>query len=269
MPARRGWQNQLGWLVVGVLAGSSWLVMETGPGSVFAAEGGEAPLVAGMESSASGVRAASFSGEAVDLLLPEGTGSASRGPARGEEDTSSPGPQRARRQSSDLALPPAPPPCPGAPGSEAMTEEHYEGGALRARGLLVDGQREGRWTEYWEGGEPSSEGEYRSDRRRGGWSFWHESGGVHSSGSYQDGRREGRWVHWHRNGERQAEGTWRSGRREGIWREWYSNGQVKEVGLYVDGRREGYWHFYHFDGSQDLRSGTYEAGRKVREAQGG
>ncbi len=125
------------------------------------------------------------------------------------------------------------------------------------------GARTGLWKYAWPDGALRGVGEYVDDERDGPWEFFYEDGAKHKAGAYAEGRREDGWTTWHRNGERMQEATYQQGRMDGFWQEWYSNGQVKEAGRYLNGRREGWWQFFHYDGAVDIRTGMYEAGRRI------
>lgn len=151
---------------------------------------------------------------------------------------------------------------PDAGGAVVVVLETHSGGTWigsRAR----TGERAGLWKESWPDGTLRSVGEYVAGERDGSWEFFYEDGAKQKEGAYAGGLREGLWTTWHPNGERMQAATFQQGRMDGFWQEWFSNGQVKEAGRYLNGRREGWWQFFHFDGAVDLRTGTYEAGRRL------
>ncbi len=152
------------------------------------------------------------------------------------------------------------------PASDGLAvRDYYPGGALHWIGSMHGGAREGRWLELSEEGELLAEGCFESDRRVGQWVRWHANGEKRDEGIYDmAGERCGEWSTWSERGSLTCRGRYEDGQPAGLFEEWYSNGEVRSRGRFADGLREGYWCFYDPDGDLDRRSGSYEAGARVR-----
>ena len=166
--------------------------------------------------------------------------------------------------SQDASADPGPPVTDSAPGEVERLEYLYPSGALKSRGSLVEGRREGPWTEFWENGEVLMSGRYRDGKREGEWSFYYDDGSLRSRGRYVGGLRDGLWRGYYPGGAAlRSEGRHsaeQGGERVGLWTQYYENGAIRERGSYERGVMQGYWVFYDPEGNEDRRTGNYREG---------
>ena len=71
--------------------------------------------------------------------------------------------------------------------------QYYSSMALRCRGDIVDGQREGLWQYYYENGNLQAEATYVAGREEGPYRIFRENGVPYYIGQYSSGVRTGMW----------------------------------------------------------------------------
>ncbi len=69
----------------------------------------------------------------------------------------------------------------------------YSNMALRCRGDIVDGQRDGEWRYYFADGTPQAEATFVAGREDGPYRVYRENGMPYYIGQYKDGVRTGTW----------------------------------------------------------------------------
>lgn len=84
--------------------------------------------------------------------------------------------------------------------SNEIRETYYENGALRSRGTLVNGAREGLWTSYYPNGFLWSEGEYSNGLKNGRVVTYFEDGKIRYSGTFLNDVRAGLWSFYDSTG---------------------------------------------------------------------
>ena len=89
----------------------------------------------------------------------------------------------------------------------------FPGGWFQETGMLVRGERHGRWVFRWGDSGFVEEGPYVDGKRHGRWVFRWADGNV-EEGPYVNDERHGRWVERYASGGR-LEYDWRNGSREG------------------------------------------------------
>jgi len=114
----------------------------------------------------------------------------------------------------------------------------YANGQLHAKGMLVDGLREGRWREWHRNGRLYCEGDYQRGQRVGSWVEYYDTGDPKFTGTYKDGLLEGKWVAHYDSGAG-ARGQSRAGRLEGELVVFNRDGVVVERRHYHDNRLHG------------------------------
>jgi hypothetical protein len=149
-------------------------------------------------------------------------------------------------------------------GEEQDVPLLHDDGSLQADAHTKDGLLDGPWVEYSPEGQKLTEGSFIEGARAGHWVFWRPDGSKRAEGNYEAGVKQGPWTSWHENGAPEREVIYQAGDQDGMYQEWYTNGQIRTAGVFILGRREGFWEFYEFDGSIDVRTGTYVNGKRVR-----
>lgn len=71
--------------------------------------------------------------------------------------------------------------------------QFYSSMALRCRGDIVDGQREGLWQYFYENGQLQTEATYVAGREDGEYRVYRENGVPYYIGQYASGARTGMW----------------------------------------------------------------------------
>lgn len=119
-----------------------------------------------------------------------------------------------------------------------ITKEYYDSGALKAKGRMKNGLRDGKWIFYFENGKVFREIHFRNDLE------------------------DGEWKMWHKNGFLYLEQMKVLGKSDGYWKEYYEDGSIKEIGEYKDGEYTPI-DFWDENGTQILKCGT---GKKIEKS---
>jgi len=141
----------------------------------------------------------------------------------------------------------------------------HENGQQKAVGAYSDGVMTGIWTFWHDNGQKQSEGIFEDDKKVDTWKEWHKNGKLAATRSYKNGVLDGPQQLWHPNGQQSETFAYRDGVKAGEYRGFHPNGQPSGVGSYdAAGKQSGEWKFWNPDGSVDPKTGTYEAGKRVK-----
>ena len=145
----------------------------------------------------------------------------------------------------------------------------FDNGEKQREGTYAAGVQVGKATAYFPNGAVDHTGELVDGKRVGTWSFFHPTGEPLMEMTHVDGQIEGTVVRRFPNGNLQATLVYEKGLLQGPSEVLFVDGKLRSKGSYKDGARVGVWEDYNADGSQDpLRSGTYEAGVRVKDSAG-
>ena len=98
---------------------------------------------------------------------------------------------------------------------------YWPNGNQRARGQLIEGRQEGRWTFWHLYGKKKEEGSFRHGAREGEWMSWYPSGQLRLMVRYWAGQPHGHFVSYRIDGSLREEGDFVVGQRQGRWVEWF------------------------------------------------
>lgn len=118
-----------------------------------------------------------------------------------------------------------------------LVKEYYDNGLLKAKGLMKENLKQGKWMFYFESGEIQMEINYKNDIQ------------------------EGEFKRWYTNGHLAIESFYVGGSNDGYWKEYYENGSIKEIGEYKSGEYIPI-DFWDEGGVQLLKNGT---GKKIEK----
>jgi len=116
-------------------------------------------------------------------------------------------------------------------------KEYYDNGLLKAKGLMKEGLKQGKWMFYFESGE------------------------VQMEINYKDDIQDGEFKRWYTNGNLAVESFYIGGRNDGCWKDYYETGNIKEIGEYQNGVYIPI-EFWDEKGVQLLKDGT---GKKIEK----
>lgn len=151
--------------------------------------------------------------------------------------------------------------------------ELYPSGKLKSRGLLVYGERSGKWVFVGETGH-ITQGDYQDGKRAGAWKVWsadkqilisehyledalhgprqtfHPNGKNAVQSFFSRGLKHGAEVFWHPSGVKASEGAWVYGERHGDFKKWHLDGKLLVEGHYFVGIPTGLWKWYDLKGQE-------------------
>ena len=78
--------------------------------------------------------------------------------------------------------------------------QYYTSMALRCRGDIVDGKRDGLWQYFYDNGNLQTEATYVDGREEGDYRVWRENGKPYYMGRYSGGVRTGVWEVYDNDG---------------------------------------------------------------------
>lgn len=77
----------------------------------------------------------------------------------------------------------------------------YESGAIKMRGIMKDGKREGLWKSWYEDGKQWSETTFAAGIKNGKTTTWYENGNKRYTGIYTNDLESGKWTYWDESGK--------------------------------------------------------------------
>jgi antitoxin component YwqK of YwqJK toxin-antitoxin module len=92
-----------------------------------------------------------------------------------------------------------------------IVKEYYENGALKAKGIMRNELKEGKWISYFESGELESEISYANDVKNGEFKRWYKNGNLAVACFYVDGKQDGFWKEYYENGMITVVGEFKNG----------------------------------------------------------
>ena len=123
---------------------------------------------------------------------------------------------------------------------------YYENGNLLREEILINGKLDGNYTEYAQDGTIIAKGLYVDGLKEGKWYF--HLGDIIEEGNYKADLKDGEWNHKYDSETKQFTGTYVDGDEHGLHIYYYSNGKIKMQGEYSMGKRHNTWKFYDEDG---------------------
>ncbi len=79
--------------------------------------------------------------------------------------------------------------------------KYHKNGAIRIRGMMKDGKRNGVWRSWYEDGTQWSETTFKEGKKTGPTITWYETGKKRYQGFYKDDQQSGEWMYWDENGK--------------------------------------------------------------------
>ncbi len=77
----------------------------------------------------------------------------------------------------------------------------YENGAVKMRGGMKDGKRDGLWKSFYENGTQWSESIFTAGIKNGKTTTWYENGNKRYEGFYTNDKESGKWTFWDESGK--------------------------------------------------------------------
>lgn len=124
-----------------------------------------------------------------------------------------------------------------------------EEGHLMEKGLLKNGQQEGKRTVYFPSGKLRIEELYKNGEYEGTFKEYYESGKLMQEGQYVKNSMTGIWKTYYDTGELKEEVLFKDNNENGPFKKYHKNGKIKWEGVYKDGdHEEGELKLYNEDG---------------------
>ncbi|RLD63579.1 MAG: hypothetical protein DRJ01_03360 [Bacteroidetes bacterium] len=95
--------------------------------------------------------------------------------------------------------------------------EYNELGEVIAKGLYIDGEKEGKW--FYKEGDHTEEGSYQTNNKNGIWKYYYLNGKLYFKGKYTQGSPEGKHIFYYKNGKIKKECFYIMGMKEKSWKE--------------------------------------------------
>ncbi|MDH5324155.1 MAG: hypothetical protein OEZ68_14190 [Gammaproteobacteria bacterium] len=149
-------------------------------------------------------------------------------------------------------------------GTPQEYKEHYEDGALKVKGQLLNGTKTGVWSFYKKSGRKVMEAHFSNDGEalfnfyfdqrgsmieQGHVVVPHTNGQVAEEGLVKNCLKQGLWIYYDKEGHKRIEGEHKNGLKHGLWLYYDINGKLECQG----NCRKNQWHgtvtFYHRDGT--------------------
>jgi len=144
---------------------------------------------------------------------------------------------------------------------EGLWKWYFENGNMLREEELTNGKLDGSFTEYAEDGTIIAKGLFVDGLKEGAW--YYHLGDIMEDGNYKADLKDGDWVHHYQNKEKQFTGRYIDGEENGEHRYYYPNGNIKMQGDYSMGKRHNQWKFYDEEGI--LRTTiTYRLGEELK-----
>ena len=77
----------------------------------------------------------------------------------------------------------------------------YDNGAVKIKGIMKAGKREGTWNSFYSNGTPWSESSYIDGKKNGKTTTWYENGQKRYEGFYTFDEESGVWTNWDEKGK--------------------------------------------------------------------
>jgi antitoxin component YwqK of YwqJK toxin-antitoxin module len=158
--------------------------------------------------------------------------------------------------------------------------DYHENGAVRDKGNVRQGYRDGAWRRYSTAGKLLEEGDYRKNVyylrtyldslgnpiiENGNGKFESDPDPLNPfqlKGDYRDGLREGEWLQYFNSGLLQATMQYELGDLNGTTETFFESGTTNLEGAYKKNKRDGVWKWYYEDGTMETTV-TYLNGLKA------
>lgn len=112
-------------------------------------------------------------------------------------------------------------------------------GNILAKGTYVDGELTGAYEVYYEGGQLKRKGQMKEGNWDGELIEYYADGSINTRSIYQNGQLNGYYVSYYFNGQKYAEGHYINGLQEQNWKYYHANGQVESTKYFVNGDLQG------------------------------
>ncbi|OQY00584.1 MAG: hypothetical protein B6I20_08555 [Bacteroidetes bacterium 4572_117] len=138
---------------------------------------------------------------------------------------------------------------------------YFENGKLLRKEELTKGKLDGNYVEYDDNEAIVAKGLYVDGLKEGEW--YYHLGDIIEEGNYKFDRKDGEWIHHYEDKEVQFIGSYLDGDENGVHKYFYQNGNIKMLGEYSMGKRHNQWKF--FDEEGVLRTTiTYRLGEEQK-----
>ncbi len=101
-------------------------------------------------------------------------------------------------------------------------------GETRAKGILVNGKRQGLWNEFTDSGDLVSQCEYVNNTLDGKILAYWKSGKLMIDGFHKNNLKEGEWVIYYESGKVMQKGSYKADQKIGFWSYYYENGTLEK-----------------------------------------
>lgn len=125
---------------------------------------------------------------------------------------------------------------------------YYEDGAIKEKGILTDGQKEGCWTYFYPDGTKNATECYQNGILLGQVKNYDFHGNLISLENFVDGMESDSAFYYYSSGQVKRKGVYAQGLYDGEWLTYYENGGLKQKGSYLNGMPHGQWIFYNEEG---------------------
>ena len=78
---------------------------------------------------------------------------------------------------------------------------YYDDGAIKMRGMMKNGKRDGIWRSWYPTGVQWSETTFMEGKKEGKTTTWYENAQKRYDGYYSNDAESGRWVYWNEQGK--------------------------------------------------------------------
>ena len=109
-------------------------------------------------------------------------------------------------------------------------------------------------TIYYDQGTVKAKGIIENDLREGKWIFYYPEGQLNAVFQYAEGQLSGIQYYFDWDGDTLAIESWDEDLLEGSSRYFHTNGKLEKFGEYQDGMYEGKWKFYDEEGNKSIRT---------------
>ncbi|MDF2577839.1 MAG: Tetratricopeptide 1 repeat-containing protein [Chlamydiales bacterium] len=125
-----------------------------------------------------------------------------------------------------------------------MCETFYPNGALKGRGFISEGKKQGPWLKVTEQ-KTIWKGFYDQGKKQGKWQLWDwDDKKLLVSENYKDGQLEGAKQKFNKKGLMLSQEFYVAGKKQGEGTCWYENGTKAEEGNWIHDKKHGSWKFW-------------------------
>ena len=118
------------------------------------------------------------------------------------------------------------------------------GGAFKARGLYLNGNKTNQWTYYYSNGNIEQKGIYdKKGKTQGTWEWFYESGKPYRTEFYTNGKRNGTVIDYNEDGSVLSKITYSDNIKQGNC--YFNSNDYIERGVYTNDTEDSVWTSYY------------------------